>query len=244
MQPEQQQGGQAPQARQAPPEPFRRRLGNFLARTVNRFRFVLLGILIAAAAFLVGYFIYNEINKKLIRDSTVLSEGAQDLFDTWQSEQDAAKKAGLEKDLRDQLDRLVARYPRQYGGQRGLFLRADLNFEGKSWDAAIKDSLALAERFPASYLAPISLFNAAVSNEEKGDRDSALALYVKVSASYKDSAVAPRALFNAGRIDEEKGGFEEARKKYEQLDADYPFSSWAKLAKNRVIALKVQGKIK
>ncbi len=80
--------------------------------------------------------------------------------------------------------------------------------------------------------------------EEKGDRDGAQALYMKVISAYKDSAVVPRALFGAARIDEQKGAFEEARKKYDTLDADHPQSVWTKLAKNRIIALKVEGKIK
>jgi len=241
MQPVQQQMGQA---QQVPQEPLRRRISNFLAHTVHRFRFILAGILIAAAAFMVGYFIWNEVNKKLVYDSTQLAEGAQDIFDKWQAEQDATKKATLAKDLSEQLTALIARYPRQYGGQRGLFLRAELNFTNKAWDEALKDYTALADRFPASYLAPISLFNAAICHEGKGDSDSAEKVYLRIPAAYKDSTVAPRALFNAGRLKEERGAFEDARTQYEQLESSYPQSTWTRLGKNRVIDLKVQGKIK
>jgi len=240
MQPVQQHAGQGQQTQ---PEPLRRRISNFLARTVDRFRIALWVILIAAAVFLIGYLIYTEINKKLIYDSSTLAEGAQDLFDKWTAEPDAAKKATLEKDLTAQVDRLVDRYPRQYGGQRGLFLRADLSYAKKAWDAALKDYETLAGRFPKSYLAPISLFNAAICAEEKGDADGAQKLYARVYA-YKESTVAPRAIFNAGRIDELKGAWAEAQKKYEQMDSLYSQSVWTKLAKNRIVELKVQGKIK
>jgi TolA-binding protein len=241
MQPVQQHAGQGQQPQS---EPLRRRISNFLAHTVDRFRIALWVILIAAAVFLVGYLVYTEINKKLIYDSSTMAEGAQDLFDRWTAEPDAAKKATLEKDLVERLERLVDRYPRQYGGQRGLFLRADLNYAKKAWDTALRDYETLASRFPKSYLAPISLFNAGICAEEKGDTDGAQKLYTRAYVSYKDSTVAPRAIFNAGRIDEVKGAWADAQKKYEQMDSLYSRSVWARLAKNRIVELKVQGKIK
>jgi len=235
-----QQAGQGPQA----PEPIRRRISNFLAHAVSRFRIALLVILIAAAAFLVGYVIYNEVSKKLASDSALMAERAQTQFDSWRSETDATKKAALEKDLFDQLGTLIGRYPRQYGGQRGLLLRADLNYEKKAWDAALKDYETLAARFPKSYLAPISLFDAAVCYEEKEDTDNALKLYVQASSSYKESTVAPRALFDSGRLYEAKGDWTNAQKAYQSMDGLYAQSMWTRLAKNRLVELKVRGKIK
>jgi len=235
---------QASDRRQEPEQPLRRRISNFLAVTVSRFRIILLGILIAAAAFMVGYFIYTEISRKLTNDSTVLAEGVQGLYDKWQAEPDAARKGAIEKQLMDQLNALIGRYPRQYGGQRGLFLRAEVSYQDKAWDNAQKDYQTLARRFHDSYLAPISLFDAGVCLEEKGDAEGALALYMKVSQRYPDSPVAPRAMFDAGRLDEQKGSFEEARKMYDQIDSLYPSSTWDRLAKNRVIELRVLGKVK
>ena len=229
---------------QVPPEPIRRRINNFLARAVSRFRIALLVILVAAAAFLVGYLIYTEVSKKLVADSTLLAEHAQTQFDSWQTETDAAKKAVLEKDLFDQLGTLINRYPRQYGGQRGLFLRADAHYDKKAWDAALQDFQALAARFPKSYLAPISLFDAAVCSEEKGDMDNALKLYIRAAEDYKDSTVAPRALFDSGRLYEAKSDWANAQKAYQSMDGLYAQSMWTRLAKNRLVELKVQGKIK
>jgi len=241
MQAVQQQAGQG---QQAPQEPIRRRISGFLAHAVSRFRIALLVILIAAAALLVGYVVYNEISNKLIADSTLMAERAQTQFDSWQSEPDATKKAALEKDLFDQLGTLIGRYPHQYGGQRGLFLRADANFEKKAWDASVNDYETLAARFPKSYLAPISLFNAAICHEEKGDTDNALKLYVQASGSYKDSTVAPRALFDSGRLYEAKSDWANAQKAYQSMDGLYAQSMWTRLAKNRLVELKVLGKIK
>jgi TolA-binding protein len=236
---QQQAGGQ-----QVPQEPMRRRINHFLTRAVSQFRIALLVILIAAAAFLVGYLIYSEVSKKLTADSAVMAERAQTQFDSWQSESDATKKAALEKDLFDQLGTLINRYPRQYGGQRGLFLRGDANFEKKEWDAALKDYQGLAARFPKSYLAAISLFNAAVCYEEKGDTDNALKLYVQVAGTYKDTTAAPRALFDSGRLYEAKSDWVNAQKSYQSMDGLYPQSMWTRLAKNRLVELKVQGHTK
>ncbi len=236
---------QAPDRRQgATDQPIRHRIRNFLAATVSRFRIILLAILIAAAVFLVAYFIYTEISRKLTNDSTVLAESAQDLYDTWQGESDIAKKGALEKQLTDQLGVLTTRYARQYGGERGFFIRANLSYQKKAWDDAAKDYQALAARFPNSYLAPISLFDAGVCLEEKGDSDGALKLYTRVSQAYQDSPVAPRAMFDTARLDEQKESFDDAHKMYDQIDTLFPSSTWDKLAKNRLIELRVLGKIK
>ena len=238
MQAAQQQGQKAPQ------EPLRRRINHFLARTVDRFRVALLVILLAAAAFLVGYFIYGEISKKLVYDSTALADVAQTKYDAWQAETDNAKKAPLEQDLLAQLGTLISRYPRQYGGQRGLFLRASVHYADKAWEEALKDYQALADYFPRSYLAAISLFDAGICAEEKGDASDALKLYLRAFQGSKDSTVAPRAMFNAGRLYEAGQDWTSAQKTYESIDASYGQSIWNKLAKNRLIELKVQGKIK
>jgi len=225
-------------------EPMRRRINAFLSRWIQQLRFVLLGILAVAIAFFLVYIVYSEVSKKRSADSTTVAEAAQTAFDAWQAEADATKKAVMEKDLRAQLDTVVTRFPRQYGGQRGLFLRGQVGYATKAWDAARTDFQALAERFPGSYLAPVSLFNAGACAEETGDLAGSAALYAKVAADYADSPVAPRALFNQGRVAEARSAWSEAQAAYEKLDTTYSQSEWQKLAKNRLIALKVEGKVK
>ena len=171
-----------------------------------------------------------------------MAEKAQAQYNLWRSESDVSKKAVLEKDLFDKLGTLIKRYPRQYGGQRGLFIRAEAYSDKKAWDDSLKDFETLAARFPKSYLAPISLFDAAVCYEEKGDTDSALKLYVSASSSYKESTVAPRALFDSGRLYEAKSEWTNAQKAYGSMEGLYAQSIWTRLAKNRLVELKVQGK--
>jgi hypothetical protein len=56
--------------------------------------------------------------------------------------------------------------------------------------------------------------------------------------------VAPRAIFNAARLAETKNLWTDAQTKYESLDTLYNQSIWNKMAKNRIIELRVLGKIK
>jgi tetratricopeptide (TPR) repeat protein len=220
-----------------------RRIASALAGFIHRFRFVLWGILGAAIVFLVGYVGWSEITRRQSADATLRVEQAQEIYDSWLAETDAAKKEAIQKDLLERLDGLVKRPGRLYGSQRALLLRADLRFELAAWDEAAADYRELARRFPGSYLAPISLFDAATCLEEKGDREGAAALYKDIVTRWKGTSVAPRALFALGRLAEDAGTWDEAKSRYEQLDAEWPSSGWTQLAKNRLIALKVAGKI-
>jgi TolA-binding protein len=224
-------------------EGFGRRIATALTRFIHRFRYVLWGVLGAALVFLVGYFGWSEINRRQSAAATVQAEQAEKIYDSWIAETDATKKETIQKDLLARLDALVARPGRLYGSQRALLLRADLRFELGAWDEAAADYQALARRFPASYLAPIALFNAATCLEEKADRDGAVALYTDIVTRWKGTSVAPRALFALGRLAEDAGTWDEAKSRYEQLDAEWSSSGWTQLAKNRLIALKVAGKI-
>ncbi len=67
---------------------------------------------------------------------------------------------------------------------------------------------------------------------------------MKAAGSYKDSTVAPRALFDSGRLYEAKSDWANAQKAYESMDGLYAQSIWTRLAKNRIVELKVLGKIK
>jgi TolA-binding protein len=240
MQAVQQQGTQAPRGGT---EPLRVRIRGALARSLQRFRVVFLAVVIAGAAFLVGYIVYMEVEKDRAGKAAALAEAAMAAWDDWNGQADAAKKSAQEKDLRAQLDGLITRYPRDYGAQRALFLRAELSYALKDWAAARTDWEALAARFPKSYLAPVALFDAATCAEETGDLTGSQSLYA-AAAAYTDSPVAPHALFNEGRVAEAQESWAPAQKAYEQLGSVYPGSEWTTLAKNRLITLKVQGRIK
>lgn len=231
------------QAAHAQGEHEKRKPSEILAEIIHNWRYALWTILILLAALLVFYFVYTQVNQKRAAESIVAAESAQKLYSQWSSDTNAESKATTDAQLISALDSLVKVYPRQYGGQRGLFLRAEYYYEKKEWDKAAADYQQLAKSFPQSYLAPISLFNAGVNLEQTGKMDEALALYQKITDQYKDSFAAPRALFDAGRVCEQKGVFDQAKTFYDRLTTDFPQSEWTILAKNRIIELKVAGKI-
>jgi TolA-binding protein len=101
----------------------------------------------------------------------------------------------------------------------------------------------LASRFPRSYLAPLALLYAGVSYEELGDAKQALASYQRLQQRYRDSYLLPRALFSVGRLLEVEGDSAGALKAYNELEDDHPDSNWTKVARNRIILLKTEGKI-
>jgi TolA-binding protein len=234
---------QVQQPKQVEQEGIGRRVAAALSRFINRFRFVLWGVFGAGLVFIIAWFGWAEITRRQSATATVQAEKAQELYDSWVAETDTAKKEAIQNDLLGRLDALAARSGRLYGSQRALMLRGDLHFELKAWDEAAADYRELARRFPSSYLAPIALFNAATCLEEQNDRDEAAKVYTDIVTRWKGTAEAPRALFALGRLAEEAGTWDEARTRYEQLDAEWPSSGWTQLAKNRLVALKVAGKI-
>ena len=220
-----------------------RRIADALTEFVHRWRFALWGVLGAALVFLVVWFGWSEITRRQSATATVQVEAAEKVYDSWRTETDVAKKEALQKDLLARLDGLADRGGRLYGTQRALMLRADLRFELSAWDEAAADYRELARRFPRSYLAPIARFNEAVCLEEKDDAEGAKAVYTDIVTRWKENAVVPRALFALGRLAEGTQAWDDAKSRYEQLDAEWPSSSWTQLATNRLVALKVEGKI-
>ncbi len=221
----------------------KRRFVDVFSHAVHQLRFVLWGVLIAVAVLLVAWFVWGAVNQRRATEAAQKAEAAQTVYASWSSETDATKKAGLEKQLLADLDGIINSFPRQYGAQRALLLRADLRYELKDWARAEADYRDLAKRSPKSYLAPIALYNAAVCLEGEGKAADAKALYERIALDWKEDAIAPRALFDAGRLAEAAGDWTAAQQHYEQIDAQWPTSQWDALAKNRLIALKVAGKI-
>ncbi len=232
------------QAAHAQGEHEKRKLSEVIAQVIHSWRYVLWTVLIIGAALLAFYFVYTQVNQKRAAASIEAAESVQKLYAQWSAETNAETKTTEEAQLVTALDSLVKNYPRQYGGQRGLFLRAEYYYEKKDWEKAVSDYQALSKGFPQSYLAPIALFNAGVCLEQSGKMEEALALYKSIIDLYKDSSTAPRALFDAGRISEQQNAIDQAKTFYDKLSTDYPQSEWTILAKNRIIELKAAGDIK
>jgi tetratricopeptide (TPR) repeat protein len=216
---------------------------DLLSGFLNRFRIVFLVVLAVLLAVVIAYFVWSEWQQGAREKSTLWAENAQDLYQKWADEPDVTKKQATEKELNELLQRILAKYPRQYGAQRAHLISAGLAFEVKDWAKAADSYLTLAKRFPRSYLAPLGLLYGGVCYEELGDTKKALAAYEQLSGRYKDSFLRPRALFSSGRLLELEGDFAGAKKSYDQLDEEYPLSNWTKASRNRIIELKIKGKI-
>jgi tetratricopeptide (TPR) repeat protein len=214
-----------------------------LASFLGKYRLVLLGILIALLVFVVGYFGYTEWQKRARERSALMAERAQDLYQEWQNEKDENNRKAKEQQLRELLDRITAKYPRQYAAQRALYLKATLAYEKNMWQESAEAYESLVKSFPKSYLAEISLVAAAVCYEQAGDPKAAISAYKRFTERYGTSFLMPHALFSLGRLYELGEDYAAAAKTYNSLEEKYPFSNWTKAGRNRIIALKVQGKI-
>jgi len=218
---------------------FRDRLSAILQKS----RLALLILLIAILAGTIAYFVWTEIQSAAREKSALWAEKAQELEQQWSAETDEAKKQAQEKELTDLLGRILSRYPRQYAAQRAYLLKAHMADHTKDWAAMAQAYQTLASRFPRSYLAPLAQLYAGVSYEEMGDAKQALASYQRLQQRYRDSYLLPRALFSVGRLLEGEGDWAGALKTYNELEDDHPDSNWTKMARNRIILLKTEGKI-
>jgi TolA-binding protein len=216
---------------------------DLLSGFLHKFRIVFLVFLAALLVAVIAYFVWSEWQQGAREKAALWAENAQDLYQSWVGEPDAAKKEGIAKELNELLERILSKYPRQYGAQRAHLISADMAYEVKDWAKAADSYLALAKRFPRSYLAQLGLMYGGVCYEELGETKEALAAYGQLTGRYKESLLRPRALFSTGRLMEQEGNFAGAKKAYDQLEDEYPLSGWTKTARNRIIELKIKGQI-
>jgi len=219
------------------------RLVERLAVFLQKYRIVLLVILIALILLVVVYFGWSEWNKRTLERSSLMAERAGRMYEQWLGESDESAQSSIQQELGELIDQILQRYPRQYAAQRARFIRANLAFENEQWQEAAESYSSVAESFPKSYLAPLSLFNAGVAYEQMDDLDQAIAAYQTVVEKHEESFLVPHALFSLGRLYEAQEEYESAFQLYDRLEDGYPLSNWTKMGRNRIIELKVQGKI-
>jgi TolA-binding protein len=217
---------------------FSERLSLFL----HRGRFVFWTVFGAAAVFLVGYFVYLEVDRGRKERATILVEEAAGDLETWKAETGQEERNQLEQTLTERLDLIGRKYPRQYAAQRAAMIRAAMHVEAEKWEQAAAVYRKLADTHPRSYLAPVALFNAAVNLEEAKDEAGAIEAYGRIVAAYPGSYLAPRALFSRGRLHEATGEIDAAKADYTELSDSHPASGWTRIAKNRILTLQIKGR--
>ncbi len=208
-------------------------------------RWKLLVITLTAILFLtVGAAVYSEIWSSINEKSTILIEKLEDEYALLSEETDLQLKKTKLDEMVKSLEGLTAKYGNFYAGQRALFMKGELLYHDAQYDKAIEIFTAFSSKYKKSYLAPIALNNTAVCQEEAGNLDSALENYKKIIDDYSnDYPDVPHVLFSIGRVYELKNDFTSAAEYYNMLTGKYTNSDWTNLARNRIIYLKISGKI-
>ena len=127
-------------------------------------------------------------------------------------------------------------------GIRANMLVAEIKFSQKKYDEARAAWLKAATAMNKIYTVPLCYYNAAVCSEELGDTDGAISYY-KSASEEPEFILVDHALFSLARVNETAGKYDDAKAAYEKLVELHSSSSWAQLAKSRLIALKAAGNI-
>jgi tetratricopeptide (TPR) repeat protein len=198
------------------------------------------GVLLVAV---VIWLVWAERERSVTESSALRAEQLQNLYERWVTEPDDGDRGTLGEELLDEADQLLTRFPQRYAAQRALYVRAQYWFELERWQEAADDWLRLADTWPASYLAPLSVFNAAVAAEEENEPARSRARLHRLVTEWGDDVLVPRALFSIGRIEESLADHTAAKAAYDRLTDEHPGSGWATAARNRLIALQVEGRL-
>ena len=228
----------APDKRNGEKKRFSEIFDDFLRK--NRKLLLVICIVLLSAVATIA--IVTAVNNSQASASTIRVEKLSADFATWSSEQDATKKAELEKKLVADITTVTQKWPRQFASARAYSMLAKIAENSKDWTTAEKDWMIIADKFSKSYLAPIALQNAALTAEERGANDAAIAHYKTVVEKYTGKTVGiAHALFSIGRLSEDSKDYASAISSYEKLLSTYQDDNWTKLAKDRIIFLKAHG---
>ena len=218
--------------------PFRTKLRVEVTNFLQKYRTILLGLVIAAVVVVGGLAIWTEVDTATKNAFAARIEKSQSDYAAWQGETDEAKKAALGKDLETELAEVERSAPTGYGLSKAWFLHGNYWAAQKKWTQAAQAYHSVFDKDSGSYLAPIALVNAGVSLEEAGDAAGALATYAQFEKSFAtDPVLAPQVFFTQGRLLEVQGKTADSVTAYKKLLAKFPESGWTKLGRDRILIL-------
>ena len=136
----------------------------------------------------------------------------------------------------EELKNLGSKYSSSYAGFRANTVIAEIYFQRKMYEDALKFYELAAKAVKNSYVEGVASFNAAACADELGDKEKALAYYDRAS-KVENFPLIPRAIFNTGRLYEALSKKEDAILSYNKLLEKYPQNEWALLAKSRIVLL-------
>lgn len=127
-------------------------------------------------------------------------------------------------------------------GVRANMLAADVAYQNKDYAASLDYWKAAAEKGKKSYTAPLAYYNVGVCAEQTGDLAVAAENFKK-AADVSDFVLKSHAQFSLGRVYEKQNDYAKAVEAYNVLINASPDESWAKMAKTRVLDMKIKGNI-
>jgi len=208
---------------------------------LRKYRVIAISVLGAIVVAVVALALWTWIHGAAVKASTAKLEKVEGDIAALASEQDAAKKAELDKSVAAGLDELIAKWPHLFAGVRAHALKARRAADAKDWAVAEKEWLAAAQAGSRSYLAPIALEGAAVAAEERGAPDKAAEYYKRFVEKYPVAAGVAHAYFSLGRLAEDSKDYAAAIGHYEKVVSSFPDDDWTKLSKDRILFLKSRG---
>ena len=149
------------------------RFGDFL----RKYRIVVFALFGAAALALIGVAVGTAIKDSVVKASTARLEKLDADFAAYSSEQDAAKKADLEKAFLASADDVAKKARVSTPAKRRCSTRRRSKNPKRIGRRRRRTWLAIATAAPESYLAPVALQGAAAAAEELGSADRAPADY-------------------------------------------------------------------
>ncbi len=212
------------------------KIGNLIEKNKVKFIVCLIVVACALAGYITTYAIYNSLkNKNLSRIDEITFTLTDKSGSLEESELEARRNTAIEQ---------LAPFTKKNGiaGARANMICAEIAFQQKKYQESADFWKAAAKKAKKSYIAPIAYFNIGVCYEQLNNIDAAAENY-KIAADNKSFVIKNHAKFSYGRVLEAQGKYAEAVSVFTEINDSNPDDSWAKLAKSRIIALKVQGKV-
>ena len=218
--------------------PFRTQLRVAVSNFLQKYRTLLLAVVILGVLVIVGLAIWGQVDSATKTSFAAKIEKSQDDYNSWFTEADATKKAALATILESELAEIEKSAPLGYGLSKAWFIHGNYWANQKKWTEAAAAYHTVFEKDASSYLAPIALVNAAVSHEELGNADAALKVYEEFEKAFAtDVILAPQVFFTQGRLFESLQKNAEAVAAYKKLLEKFPESGWTKLGRDRILLL-------
>ena len=212
------------------------KIGNLIEKNKVKFIVCLIVVACALAGYITTYAIYNSLkNKNLSRIDEITFTLTDKSGSLEESELEARSNTAIEQ---------LAPFTKKNGiaGARANMICAEIAFQQKKYQESADFWKAAAKKAKKSYIAPIAYFNIGVCYEQLNNIDAAAENY-KIAADNKSFVIKNHAKFSYGRVLEAQGKYAEAVSVFTEINDSNPDDSLAKLAKSRIIALKVQGKV-